>query len=553
LPPAGHPLLAAGAGVKTCGACHPETVRPDGTIDVAAGKHLNGLQDGFAGHPADWLTKGSADFHGRAVVQQGATPCFQCHSAKAPATVAVLTCATCHDPLSGGDWTRSCKGCHGSAVNAAPPADVDGNSATTAVGVGAHQSHVTGAHGVSAPLDCVYCHQKPVETLAPGHMDGTVQLTGYTGSDAAMAAALPSQGWNDAAATCSNYCHGATLKGGTVPRPVWTLVNGTQGACGACHGLPPTGHPILAAGSTIATCSVCHPETVKPDGTIDVPGGRHVNGRLDGFAGHGPGFADPRTSNFHGIAIAANGVETCWRCHAAKAPAMVSALTCASCHDALAGGGDWTTSCFGCHGDRSANSAPPKDTRGNLLTPAVGVGAHQVHVTASHGLTAPLDCVFCHEKPATMFAPAHFDGRTAVTGYTGTDAALLASVKDPGWNRTSATCATSWCHGSYSGTFTYTFDDGSGTQVQKNFAYRGTPVTPTWTRVDGTQAACGTCHGTPPRGPVWHSGGHGGGNGCNLCHPGVRSDGSGFVDPSHHLDGVVDVTPTFVSACFGCH
>jgi hypothetical protein len=76
---------------------------------------------------------------------------------------------------------------------------------------------------------------------------------------------------------------------------------------------------------------------------------------------------------------------------------------------------------------------------------------------------------------------------------------------------------------------------------------------PNWTRVDGTQAACGTCHGAPPRGPLWHGGAHGGGNGCDLCHPGTRADGAGFTDPSRHMNGTVDVLPTWVSTCFGCH
>ena len=67
------PALAAGSDARTCGACHPDTVKDDGTIDVAAGKHLNGRPDGFAGHPADWMTKGDTDFHGQAVVRDGAT------------------------------------------------------------------------------------------------------------------------------------------------------------------------------------------------------------------------------------------------------------------------------------------------------------------------------------------------------------------------------------------------------------------------------------------------------------------------------------------------
>jgi predicted CxxxxCH...CXXCH cytochrome family protein len=554
LPPLVHPGLAAGSTVATCSACHPETVTASGSIDVAGGAHLNGKLDGFPGHPPGWAVKGSATFHGPAAAADVAS-CQRCHTARPPAQVSSITCASCHDAIAGGgDWTTTCTGCHGSTANAAPPEDLQGNTASTAVGVGAHQSHLTAAHGVTVPLDCTSCHPKPANALAPPHLDGRVEVTGYTGSDAGLLAAVTDPGWSRAAVSCAtSYCHGATLKGGTATRPVWTSVDGTQAACGACHGLPPPGHPALAAGATLSTCSACHPETVKPDGTLDAAGGRHLNGRLDGFVGHGPGFADPRTSNFHGIAIAASGVEGCWQCHAAKPPATISALTCAGCHDALAGGADWTTSCFGCHGDRSANSAPPKDTHGNLATTAIGVGAHQAHVTASHGLSAPLDCVFCHVKPASVFAPAHFDGRTAVTGYTGADAVLLASVKDPGWNRASATCATSWCHGSYSGTFTYLADDGSGTFVPVTIAYSGKAAVPRWNQVDGTQGACGTCHDAPPRGTVWHSGLHPGGNACDLCHPGVNPDGSGFVDASRHVNGQVEVVPVWRTSCFTCH
>ena len=554
LPPTGHPGLATGFTLATCSVCHPETVTSGGVIDVTKGAHLNGKPDGFPGHPDGWVAKGDPNFHGPAAAAAVAS-CQQCHTARPPALVSAITCASCHDAIAGGgDWTTSCTGCHGSTANAAPPKDLQGNTASTAVGVGAHQSHVTGAHGVTAPLDCTSCHVKPANVFSAGHLDGSVRVTGYTGVDLGLLAAVKDPGWSlDAQSCATSYCHGATLKGGTATRPVWTRVDGTQSACGACHGIPPPGHPALAAGSTLATCNACHPETVKPDGTLDAAGGGHLNGKLDGFPGHGPGFADPRTSNFHGLAIAAGGVEGCWRCHAAKAPATVSAITCAGCHDALAGGVDWTTSCLGCHGS-SANIAPPKDTHGNLLTTAVGVGAHQAHVTASHELTAPLDCIVCHVKPASVLAPAHFDGRTAVTGYTGTDPVLLSSLKDPGWNRTSATCATSWCHGSYSGTFTYFMDDGSGTLEQRYFAYSGNATAPKWNQVDGTQGACGTCHGAPPARGWWHSGQHGGiYNACNLCHPGVKPDASGFTDVSRHVDGVVDVVPHWSSPCFNCH
>ena len=54
-------------------------------------------------------------------------------------------------------------------------------------------------------------------------------------------------------------------------------------ACTSCHGFPPPPpHPRLT------TCAGCHGRTVRPDGTIDVAGGLHVNGRID-FGGPGGG------------------------------------------------------------------------------------------------------------------------------------------------------------------------------------------------------------------------------------------------------------------------
>ena len=275
-------------------------MKDDGTIDVAAGKHLNGRPDGFAGHPANWMTKGDTDFHGQAVVRTGRPAASAATPPTRPARVSAISCATCHDMLAGGDWTKSCAGCHGSAVNAAPPKDTHRNTATTARGVGAHQSHVTGSHGIAAPIDCVVLPPEPVDVFAQGHMDGTVQLTGYTGSNGAIAALLPSQGWDAAAATCTNYCHGATLDGGAAPRPIWTKVDGTQGACGSCHGLPGARHLALAPGATAATCAPCHATTVRSDGSIDVASGKHLNGQIDAFGGHPAGWMDAMSPDFHG-------------------------------------------------------------------------------------------------------------------------------------------------------------------------------------------------------------------------------------------------------------
>ena len=554
LPPSNHPALAAGSTAATCAACHPETVKTDGSIDVVAGRHVNGAVDGFAGHPAGWMVAASPDFHGP-VARVDTAACQACHAVAPPARVTTVVCTTCHDRAGSGDFTLRCDSCHGSAANPAPPRDLSGNTATTALGVGAHQSHLLGRHAFAAPLDCTSCHPAPATVTAPGHLDGKVQVTGYTGTDPDLIAAVKAPGWSAGTASCAtSYCHGASplLGGGAVAAPGWTRVDGSQVFCGSCHGLPPTDHPALAAGSDRTTCAVCHDGTVKPDGTIAVAGGRHLNGRADGFAGHPAGWTTKGDPAFHGKAVL-QGVDACLGCHAAKEPARVSAVTCASCHDALAGGGDWTTSCIGCHGS-STSPAPPRDVQGNVATTAIGVGAHRSHVDGATGIAQKYDCTACHEKPAQVFAPGHLDGTTKVTGYTGTDPGLQ-SVKDPGWNRASATCATSWCHGSYGGTYTYFADDGSGTQVQVDFAYAGKPATPGGRRWTGPRPPA-----APATGPRRRRAGTGTAartgdplTACDICHPGVRGDAAGFTDPSRHVNGVVDVTPAWASRCFTCH
>ena len=558
LPPSNHPVLAAGSTAATCSACHPETVKPDGSIDASAGRHVNGAVDGFAGHPPGWMDAASPAFHGP-VARPDTAACEACHAVAPPARVTTVVCTTCHDQAGSGDFTLRCNSCHGSAASFAPPRDLSGNTATTAVGVGAHQSHLLGTHAFAAPLDCTSCHPAPGAVATPGHMDGQVQVTGYTGTDPDLVASVRAPGWSPGPASCAtSYCHGASslLGGGAVAAPVWTRVDGSQVFCGSCHGLPPTDHPALAAGSDRTTCAACHDGTARPDGTIDVAAGRHLNGRADGFAGHPAGWTTKGDPAFHGLAVL-QGVDACLGCHAAKAPARVSAVTCASCHDALSGGGDWTTSCIGCHGS-DTTSSPPEDAHGNTATTAIGVGAHRSHVDGASGIARRYDCSTCHEKPAVVFSPGHLDGTTKVTGYTGADPGLQF-VKDPGWNRANVTCSTSWCHGAYSGTYTYFTEDGAGTEVQVDFAYAGRHATPRWTQVDGTQAACGTCHGAPPSpSGSWHSGSHGGAaggafNACSLCHPGVDATGAGFTDASRHVNGVVDVMPAWEGRCFNCH
>ena len=415
-PPAssGHPAVSGGTTV--CAGCHPGTVKSDGTIDVAGGLHINGVVD-----------------------------------------VSGLSCTACH-----GDATRS------AAIAPAPPRDTKGNTSTTAPGVGAHQAHLVGG-SLRAALACSDCHTVPSST---SHSNGTVDIA----FSALARTGGVSPSFDAASTSCSSvYCHGATLPGGTNTTPQWTRVDGTQAACGSCHGIPPpasSGHPAVSGGTT--ACAGCHPGTVKADGTIDVAGGKHINGAVD-----------------------------------------------------VTGG-----SCTACHGDSTRTAAiapaPPRDTKGNTATTALGVGAHQSHLNAGP-LSAAIACAECHVVPGDT---TH---STATTPPPVTFGALAkSSGAAPAWNRTTATCASVYCHGG-------TLSGGSDT-------------TPQWTKVDGTQAACGTCHGLPPS-----TGRHSdhSGRSCGDCHGGTYTRTA--ADPSRHVNAKVEVGNQITSwnpstgQCVGCH
>jgi predicted CxxxxCH...CXXCH cytochrome family protein len=173
-------------------------------------------------------------------------------------------------------------------------------------------------------------------------MDGTVQInfSAFATSNGSLSA-----GYNRSTHGCaSTYCHGGFGGGNAGNAPVWTA-GASAAACGTCHGNTsatpsalPTGHVALAAGSTNATCRVCHPATVKADGTIDVAGGKHMNGVVqadtDPAATHPAGWLVKGNASFHGNAAIADQ-SPCFRCHAWELPARVTTVICWGCHQII--------------------------------------------------------------------------------------------------------------------------------------------------------------------------------------------------------------------------
>jgi predicted CxxxxCH...CXXCH cytochrome family protein len=372
-------------------------------------------------------------------------------------------CGSCHDTMTAGnpnvitDPTRhidgnvdvtggtACDSCHGAAGRSEPPRDTQGNTATTARGVGAHAAHLTMNSTWHAAVACADCHKVPGGANAVGHRDTPLpaELTFSAKAGAATA-------WNGLACS-NNYCHGGTLPAasrGTASSPTWTRVDGTQSQCTSCHGMPPGGsHPADP------NCGACHPTMTPGDNMHITDPARHIDGVVD--------------------------VST-------------------------------TIACDTCHGG-AGESAPPKDTTNGTATTLRGVGAHRSHLGTSTWHAA-VTCANCHRVPTTIGQAGHRDtALPAELTFTG----LAVGTT---WNGTA--CSNNYCHGA--------------TQPDPG----GTARTPTWTRVDGTQRQCTSCHGAPPSAP------HPQDSNCMNCHAPVAGPGITIAaaGAAQHIDGTLQVT-----------
>ncbi|MBS1118275.1 MAG: cytochrome family protein, partial [Deltaproteobacteria bacterium] len=353
----------------TCTQCHtvPTTVGAVGHIDTALPAELTftGLAAGTAWsgttctsycHGTTLGAGGGATVPQWTKVDGTQTQCASCHGNPPPLPHPQASdCGLCHGDVTPGapttfttpsrhidgtldvSTTVACNACHGSATTSAPPKDTAGNTATTTKGVGAHQAHVAIAPTWHKPTTCDQCHLVPAGYTDPGHLDSALP------AELVFSGLAASSVWNGA--SCTSYCHGATLAGGGAKTPIWTKVDGTQAQCSSCHGAPPPPpHPVLT------DCGQCHDTMTAGNNTVITSPARHIDGRLD----------------------------------------VVGAAACNSCHGS------------------ATSDAPPKDTTGNTATTTKGVGAHQRHVATSDQYRA-VACSDCHKVPASLNATGHVD------------------------------------------------------------------------------------------------------------------------------------------------
>lgn len=283
---------------------------------------------------------------------------------------------------------------------------------------------------------------------------------------------------------------------------------------------------LLTAGVLFVGCS-------ELETNIEVPETNKV---------HVKGVLDSSSPEFHGKIVGASGwnVRACQQCHGESYKGSFSGPTCLTCHNQTKG----PENCSTCHGS-STSSAPPRDLSGNTVNTARGVGAHQVHLAGTlRGKS--MSCAECHIVPGDVYTEGHLDGdsraevimanylaniKTNDPSTSQYDAILPLFVPNPAYNLADQTCANTYCHG--------------------NFKNGNTNNKPVWN--DPATGTCGTCHGDPTRPTLMEKalpktivegGTHPEALTCSQCHGGVVNANLNFINPSKHMDGLLNLRNT---------
>jgi len=88
-----HGLAVAARGDRPCAACHGPDLRGGTSGGSCYACHAGGP----SGHPDGWVSPGAATFHGRRVAQQGIGDCRRCHGGNLDGGWSGVACAQCHD------------------------------------------------------------------------------------------------------------------------------------------------------------------------------------------------------------------------------------------------------------------------------------------------------------------------------------------------------------------------------------------------------------------------------------------------------------------------
>ena len=464
-----------------------------------------------------------------------------------------LDCIICHSHSAGFSASATCSSCHPSAGGLVATTATN----ATAGGVGAHAKHTAAPYNML----CATCHSGyTISPMGNGVIQmgfqvtkanfakfssGTQAIYGtYSGSStlatgyswAATQTGTTVYTGATTNASCNVYCHGGWTNARSTADPSW---KGAAMACNSCH-FDKTNAPAGAGshqvhlnlvGTTVAlTCANCHPSGSYTTG--------HLNGAVNWSL----------TGTGYNAASKYNGALSGKKINLAGSSSYNSCAT-TSCHGqntpAPWGTASTINSCFKCHGQKlatftnvSAATVAPGgtglDTGGNSAATSARVGAHQTHLTASDGISAPIHCGECHVLVNTVADAAHLNYTTATVSF-----GVLAKTQShvPTATRTSGliSCATTYCH---------TGKLNSGASMTPQWVNSGyVPATM-------TIAGCSNCHGFPPASTTGHPAltaptAFPVGTSCS-CHPNLVSTGTTyatiFKNKNLHINGFTNIS-----------
>lgn len=246
---------------------------------------------------------------------------------------------------------------------------------------------------------------------------------------------------------------------------------------------------------------------------------------------HKDGITNPHSPDFHGNLIKENNwkMEQCQSCHGPKFSGL-TAPSCLTCHTTPGG----PEACNTCHGSftNPVRIAPPRSINDSVLTTYKGVGAHSRHLY-DNTLGKALLCSTCHIVPQTVYAAGHLD--TDLPAEVGLKELALAHGAAAGaYDAASGTCSNTYCHGN----FTFYKDSAA---AENQFVYtadkmEGLNKTVNWTKVDGSEDECGSCHGLPPVGHIQVPL-----TACASCHETVIDFTGKIIDKTKHINGIKNV------------
>lgn len=249
---------------------------------------------------------------------------------------------------------------------------------------------------------------------------------------------------------------------------------------------------------------------------------------------HKTGILDETSPNFHGNLVRENNwdLSLCKSCHAADYTGGITDKSCLTCHTQQEG----PEACNTCHGDFDDPNliAPPRDTKDNISTDFIGVGAHTSHLL-ENDLGSKIECSTCHVVPDDYSDPGHVDTGPPAEITFG-NLAVHNIATNPSYDHSTATCSDVYCHGNW----VFYKDSSSNQFIYVDSVIVGNAFSPVWNKVDGTQAMCGSCHLLPPTGHQ-NAGNDPDALTCGSCHTGIVDSEGNIIDSTKHINGEINV------------